>query len=362
MRLAWLIPRYLIALLITFGAFWIYAQLIAPLIEGESRVVRAAPPTHFGDQPDFREDLKGLLPADGWEWEPCTILQTKQGKILFEDNRVLNDGSVELKPLTMILYPKGSEASTEDNENQALPIVLRAPQGARLKFEKAMTVNSDLGELQNGHLIGDVQIYRPESVAEPGESFSLITQNVQITPERIFTPYETSFRFGKSYGRGKYLEVDLTNSRDGDRSAFSGVDRIKLARVYELYLHRKPKSKSAKFTPVRSTADAGNGDLLGDTQRSLLVSSAGPFVFDFSSNKATFDKQVSIRSTDGSGDQLTCDQLTVLFEKNKAPSAEPDTEQEQRIDVSELIATGTPAVINSPAKNAEISADSSTLR
>ncbi len=203
MGLGPIISRYLIALAATGIAYGLYGSLIAPIIEGTPQPVIPKTPEHINSRPglEIRSEIRSLFPKDAWEVNPCKILETRQGKILFQDYHPRDDGSVELKPLSMVIQPSAPKEHSDGSEIPP-PIVLRAPEGAVLRFENPLTLTGDIGKLQRGQFIGEVQIYRKASSAEKDDSFSLVTQNIQISSERIFTLYETSFRFGKSYGRG----------------------------------------------------------------------------------------------------------------------------------------------------------------
>ena len=241
-----LIPRYLLALLCTVGAYMAYAKFAAPRIEGPATLTKVIAPSPVTYRPAgiVKQELVGLLPENGWEWEPCTILETRQAKLLFQDYKVQDDGSIELFPLTMVLNSPTGQNDTNPSESskKVPPLVMRAPEGARLKFENGLTAGGELGDLEQGQLRGAVTLYRQES--EPGANDSLVmeTQNVQISPERIFTLYECRFRFGNSIGHGKHLTIDMFGPAAEppvDSKIFAGVQRIELSRLYELYLHRE---------------------------------------------------------------------------------------------------------------------------
>ena len=103
-----LIPRYLTALAVTVGVYCLYGFAIGPLLEGPPKsFVPPSGPRIVGQQPDkIKEALLPYCPEDGWERQPCTILATPQAKIMFQDHKVLEDGSIELKPLSMFIRPE----------------------------------------------------------------------------------------------------------------------------------------------------------------------------------------------------------------------------------------------------------------
>ncbi len=344
--------QYLLALGVTMGAYAIYAGAVAPLIEGRPASVPNQPLLMVEQRAadEIKEDLAGLLPDDGWEWEPCNILETRQARLLFRDYEVLDDGTVQLEPLTMIFR---TGTSSSDPTSEAPPIVLRAPRGAKLKFENSLTLGGDPGRLEMGQLSGEVQIYRPATSPDSDDAVALVTEHVQISPERIFTLYECRFQLGKSFGRGRHLTIDLfgpAQSRQG-RRALAGIERFELGRVDEMYLHRGDDDSG--------TANSGNGDLLSGTEQSMHIRCAGPMICDFDAGTASFTDDVEVRASDGQS-QLNCEDLTVVLAMGASADDAADSgggEQPPGWKVQRLVATGTPAVLTAAAHNAQITAD-----
>ncbi len=354
-----MILRYLAALATTLLAYAIYAALLAPFVEGTPGESTAGPVLLLDSRPatDIKQELAGLIPSDGWEWGTCNILESPQAILLFKTHEVLDDGSVQLEPLTMVLTPsKAATTGTGELHNgaatpRAQPVVLRAPRGAKLKFEKALSLSSDLGTLENGQLRGEVQIFRPSSGPDCDDALSLVTTNVQISPERIFTLYDCQFRFGQSFGRGKRLTIDLFGpaSRQDSHSSFAGIERIELGSVDELFLHRSPSAVTPK-------QDSQATDLLDGANDSLWIGCAGPMNYDFTSQRATFSDDIVIRTADGQN-QLNCEDLTVFL--NAVESADATTSKKlKKLEVQRLQATGAPVVLTSVSQNAQLTAES----
>ncbi|MCP4461576.1 MAG: hypothetical protein GY819_02120 [Planctomycetaceae bacterium] len=349
-----LIPRYLTALAVTVGVYCLYGFAIGPLLEGPPRVfVPPSNPRIVGQQPDkIKEALLPYCPKDGWERQPCTILATPQAKIMFQDHKVLEDGSIELKPLSMFIRPELAQGKKVSEDS--VPVIMRAPV-ARLKFERPMAAGSDMGELQHGELMGKVEVYRPSSGPGKEDGISLSTVGVEISPERIFTDSDCEFRFGKSYGRGSQLTIDLMGPKShtkNNSNAFSGIERVELARLYELYLHRETSPEKTQFSAPKPP---GKNDLLGNTSGSFLITSKGPMHFDFQTKTVSFQEQVLVRPADNSGDQLTCEKLNVVMADTATPNEEPG-----KLKVQRLWAAGTtqnPARIVSHSRGAELLAD-----
>ncbi len=350
------VSRYIITLVVTMCAYALYATLVVPQIEG-SRISRGTAPAPVMPRDDqvIRQKLDGLFPNGSWELQPCIILETQQGKILFQDYDRRDDGSVELKPLSMVIYTD-SQSRGEGNEQKTAtpPIVLRAPQGALLKFERPLSLTGDMGQLISGQLKGEVQLFRQATTPHRDDSIALVTQNVQVSPERIFTLYEAVFRFGPNQGRGRHLVIDLANpdlQSTAFQPSFAGIERIELAQLDQLHLHREGPQESPS-----------SDDLLGDRHRSLNLSCQGPFVFDAAQLVATFSKKVAAVAADGSGDQLVCDQLAVYFARHDTDAVPVDAEPSLSdrlppIQINKIVAAGTPVVLTARSRNAQVTAE-----
>lgn len=358
MSLLSLIPRYLIALALTVGVYGIYGFLVAPLLEGESQTItRVDPkiPLEDADPGRIKKNLLPFLPEGGWERELCTTLDTPQATILFQEYDVLEDGSVELRPLSMFiknpLKSDSAETNPKNDTQPNTPLIMRAPL-ARLKFERSLSAGGSLGDLEKGDLIGEVQVYRMPSEEGKDDGLYLSTTSVKITPEQISTVNDCEFQFGKSRGRGRQLTVNLFGPKSGkpnQKGTFSGVESIELARLYELHLDQGTEANAG---PNRTPSK--QDDLLGDTAGSVTITSDGPMSFDSESKTISFRKNVLVKRANLSEDQLACEQLDVLLARDQKESGKPE-----KLAVHRLFAAGSPekpARIISKSKNASLTA------
>ncbi len=350
--------RYITALAATLGAFAVYVALIAPLIEGKpvGGVHSFAESQVAVPLESLKKKLDGLVPPDGWEWGDCSVLESPQAMLLFQTWQVAEDGSVQLEPLTMLLKsPRSSRTDPElagESGETLPPIVLRSPSGARLKFDKALSLSGDLGRLENGILPGEVQIFRPSTGEGRSDALSLVTENVQISSERIMSLYDCRFRFGESYGKGKRITIDLpvpTPAVTG-KNNITGIERIELGSVDELFLYRAAEAE-------KSPSHSSENDLLGATDQSLWIRCSGPLTWDFSDNVATFVDNVMIES-ENRENQLNCQKLTVHFELHDDAGTEAtDAKRPAAPEITMLHATGSPVVLTSIPMNAQLAAD-----
>ncbi len=359
MRFRSLMMRYLTALASTLGACAVYALVLAPLIEGGPARMPGGPlipPEGIRPPDEIMNELAGLFPEDGWEWKNCNILESRQAKLLFRRYEILDDGSVRLEPLTMVLM---SEEPGDDGKQPPAPVVLRAPWGANVEFENGLQLGGNPGNLKSAQLKGEVQIYRPNSAPDSNDSLYLVTQNVQISRERIFTLYECQFQFGQSYGRGKHLTIDLTGP-GGPRqnnSPFSGIERIELGQVDELLLHQQPDPDAA--------AETSGDDLAAGVRESLQIRCAGPMVYEYAAQRTSFADDVVVRTLDGQN-QLNCEDLMVYLGSPPLSPREKRRKKKQagghqgsgvRLQVQRLVATGTPVVLTAGTENAQVTAE-----
>ncbi len=362
------IALYLLSLGATIAAYACYSQYAVPKIEGppnliKREVVDQAPredPTSA-----MIEQFAWLFPDDAWEIQECKVLKSPQGKILFQDYQRLDNGMIDVFPFTMIL------ASQEDAAGP--PTVLRAVKGARLKLDGAPGIGSEGGgRLEQAQLAGQVAIYRPPSSAEKDDSLNILTSNVQIDQQKVFTLEEVDFQFGRNRGRGRNLLIDLVNGAEGpgagDLSNISGVRKIELVQLN--YLRLEPdEGPLRQFQPNVSELEPNKrsvGQLLSGTNQDgdrapIDVSCDGSFVFDFDSNTAVLNDNVHVRQDDQNGDNLRCERLTLLFDTQKDDlseqnaSANPDRSKGPGgLNLKRMIAVGSPARLNALSRKSAL--------
>ena len=96
------------------------------------------------------------MPPDSWEFDQPKVLETDEGTLFFQDYKTRADGSMELSPLTLIMYPNGrpddqdSRPSDATSERQTRPVIMRAPDGAVLRFEDGLDLTQAKGRLAGG--------------------------------------------------------------------------------------------------------------------------------------------------------------------------------------------------------------------
>ena len=343
------VAQYLLALAGTIFAYGLYALMVVPVLEGEPlqrttrNLVPAAP--RFTDRAKL--DLATWLPAGSWELGSCKTLETAEGTIYFQDYLPREDGILEVFPFTMVFREeRGTRTAAIGGRN---PMIIRASRRAELKFERQVTWSGDPGRVMGGQLQGNVQLFRVPRSTHPAEGFSVWTENIQLTANRVSTIEQVEFQFGRHRGSGRNLVLDLAHKTplemaQQDLSNISGVKRLELAFVEDLKLDMTSDGKAAAGEPAEL----------------VDVSCAGPFVFDFESLRASFQDQVLVKQLAAAGDTLAADQLDLVFNQVQtlaaAAEATGDARRGGKLELRSIVARGTPAVVSMPSREVRIKA------
>lgn len=354
--------RFLVAILALGLAYGAYALLIAPLLEPPplSLTEGGGTPSVYVATAQLR-DFSWLFVERSWELDNPKVVETAQCTLLLKDYKPLPDGRMELNPCTLIFY-MAEEADGKKNglsSGQRRPVVLRAPQGAVLQFDRPLDFSrAEFGTLIGGRLNGDIQIFSPPSVVGGNDALNITTRNVQIDRQKVYTPHEVVFDYGSSFGRGRDLTINLLpkNEEDpnSDRSpSLGGISYLQLAHVERLHLEGAGGMLAgpAGKTPASSSS--------APKDPPLEVHCTGPLVVDFEKRRAALDENVEISRVypQGPADRLTCDRLIFLLvdsKQGKKPTATtsidtkvppPDRLSEQ---VKQIVALGNPVVLDAP--------------
>ena len=361
------IAQYLMWLAATVTAYLAYAQIVVPRIEADAFITERKSPTRIASGPrtDRKAKFAHLFPADAWELAPCKVLETAQGTILFRDYQPHDDGRVEVFPFTMVIQSKteeddSSETETEteinsDPEHEPVPIVIRSSQKAVLQFERAFKLDGgDPGKIQHGQLNGEVSIYRPPSAIGADDDLKVLTSNVLLEKQKIYTVDDVEFEFGANHGRGRHLDIELSHETplealNTDFSKINGVRSLKLGYLERLRIYPTPgKEKTNR--------------MLAGQNAPLEIRCLGAFQFDFEQQLATFDDKVVVSQLDESGQSLKCQKLALLFD-SKVTEGQPLTRSEnedpasQNLQLRRVIATGNPAILTAADRDASIVAN-----
>ncbi len=203
-------------------------------------------------------------------------------------------------------------------------------------------------------MLGRIQIHSP-GTEDGRKRLNIITSNVQIKPQRLWTPHEVLVEFDGSSARGQDLMIKMMpGSWDGARrstTGLGGIRSLELVRLDHLHLEIDAIQQAASDTPPsNSTAPGATVD----------VHCQGPFRIDLQRNIATFEDQVALRrrGPDGVEDTLQCELLSLFLDPVPAkeqPQSDPVAGQPTplpRWTIRQVVAEGDPAELHVASKKA----------
>ena len=139
----------------------------------------------------------------------------------------LGDGLVDLFPCTMIFSPDAPGLDPAERMRQS--VVLEAPEGAKLRFEKVFDPQRlKIGRLVEGHFPGRVTIRSQGKLPGPEDDLMVVTRDVQLTEQHVWTMNAVDFRWGPHNGRGQEMHIRLLprNTPTKERRAGPNISRI----------------------------------------------------------------------------------------------------------------------------------------
>lgn len=360
-------PR-LIRLITSFvgvlGAYWLYALVAVPLIEP----VAAGPQEGSGG--DRRGaarrinnrlgELEELVPPEARaQLKTPWIIESDDFKLLMQEYTNKDDGRVKIEPCVLIYTP----GSSDDNSKRKPPIVLYAPAGAVMVFDRPLNLRSGdvVGRPTSGRLLGEITITSPGESEGPEDDLRIVTRDIQLTPDRISTPNTVRFQYGPSFGSGRNLVVRLLQSEERPGTSdeppnIQGIESFELLELERLHLE-PPKGEPGE-------ADEEDGGAGLDSKRPLEITCQGAFRFDLIRQYAKFEDQVDVLqlNPDGPADQLNCELLTLYFSRSRKQLLSLDGKQEEvpvsemgtaDLELREIEATGNPVIVRAFSRDAE---------
>ena len=358
--------RIAVSLAIVLVAYWAYALIAVPLIEPpadpqRSEQISTLDREAVQKQLDLRvEGLRGLFPADAWELKNPKILEGDRVKLLMQEYRNLGDGRLELRPCTIVLVPDESVADRKQRERQA--VVLEAPDGATVEFDKPFDLRSvKVGRLVGGKLNGRIIIRSKGKSPGPEDDLWIVTRDIELSERDVRTPHQVDFRLGPHHGRGREMHIKLLPGKKtakGERRgpSIGGVELFEMRHVERLHLALgQLRSASAQSAERREQPIDAASDL------PLEITCRGPFRLDVPGKVATFQDRVDVMRIHPVGpvDQLNCELLSIfLTERNSAtpPDTQPGkggSKEKQQAGASSLQpqrieARGDPVILSAP--------------
>lgn len=338
-----------------FAVPWIEPQAVRHDSQAASDADRAAASGLVEAQ---RAVLKSWFAEGEWELKSPKILETSQGKLLLKTYERLKEPQYEnrflkMVPCSIVFMPDGEFESEEERNRRA--IVLRAPEGAILQFDRPF--DPTRGELDRPAIIGaklngKVTIRSQQRLPGPEDDLWIVTREVNYEANQITTPHRVEFRLGENQGQGEQLRIDVATPAERENPAagpkFGGVKRFELARQVRLRMFPGdselfPSGSNAARRPAKQPAQ----------QTPVEITCQGPFQFDVPGSVATFNDRVDVLrlNPNAASDQLTCDKLDVFFESDPTKPAAADQGGSPKLRPSRLEARGNPVVLNSPSNH-----------
>ena len=321
--------RTIVSLLLVLISYSLYALIAVPWIEPVARERKSA--IQPAEQPQgsaqspaarFRPLLEPLFAADSWELSDAKILKNRQFMLLLQDYETLEGGrQLRMQPCTIVFNPHVA-AEKGDESRPPRSLILQAPEGAILDFDQPLDLTrGGLGRLVAGRLVGEVTIWSRPSEDDAADSIQVITRNVQITSQQIWTSHDVSFRYGRNSGSGRDLMINLDEAESSDIQRLPNETSTRLRSLELVHLDELILAVvgSSVLDPSHQQSTAGQPA----APVSLQVRCEGPLLFDFVGGSATLKKKVSIQSVGGAGqpDRLTCELLALQFRaQNKRQS------------------------------------------
>lgn len=357
--------RFITSFAAVLGAYWLYALVAVPLIEPAA----AGPQEGSGGRRRGADqrinnrlgELKELVPPEARaQLKTPWIIESDNLKLLMQQYSNSDDGRVKIEPCVLIYTP----SSSNQNAKPKPPIVLYAPAGAVMVFDRPLNLSSGdvVGRPISGRLLGEITITSPGESDGPEDDLRIVTRDIQLTPDRISTPNDVSFQYGASFGSGSNLVIKLL--RDEERPGASneppdirGIELFELLELERLHLE-PPKGKSSETEgPLKKHSDL-------DTKRPLEITCKGAFRFDPIRQYAKFEDQVDVLqlNPDGPADQLNCELLTLYFSRSRKQLVNLDDKQEESsvpemgnadLELREIEATGNPVIVRAFSRDAE---------
>lgn len=354
-----------------FVVYWAYRLLAVPLIEPPARERWDSQGPIVETSADRLAGFHGLFEPSDWEREESTkLLQSDQVKLLWGEWTNHDDGTMEFRPCTVIFAPNG--ASAADSERAHGAIVLRAPHGAKLRFDQAFDPRrGTFGNLIGGQLDGPITLQGQGKSEGPDDDVQINTRNLVLAEEqgtkalRIHTDSPVEFSVGRNWGRGRGMNLRFLSSQDasaGKRHGMSvgGFEMLELVHLERLRLFVKPSGLGRNSSqPLLGDAKTLPGKRPSSEPLPLEIVCQGPFVFNMVQQVASFHEQVDLllMHPEGPSDQISCEKLAVYFERRARAAGEAKPgDDENRSPISGLqparvVAEGYPVTVRAPSQD-----------
>jgi hypothetical protein len=376
------VHRTATSFIVVLVAYVIYRVCVAPWVD-PSFELDASSGASAADIERIREadqqrraKYARYFPAGSWELDQPIMLESEGVELLMKDYENLSDGRIRLSQCTMLYVSNESH----DGGSPGRVVILRAPEGAILKFDSDLNLRrGKIGRLIGGELKGPITIHgSPSSVGADDELF-ITTRDLLMEQQRITSNHLVEFRYGPNFGQGRDLTIELGASANSAAKRgptnLSAIESFSLARDVRMTL----QPGSAELFPggqshvetVSPPSDSEIDEALGE-RLPVEVRCQGPFHFDVAARTASFHDHVHVHRMwpQGVSDQMTSDQLRIYFGVTAGKNAAvPVAERKDLLPAGGAVATksslqpqrfeatGNPVIVDAPSNNAYVRAN-----
>ena len=356
--------RVAVSAAITFVAYSAYVWCVVPLIEPAATWASASEGGAGSEDIPDRAPRPAIPPDDAmlawfghqpgaWELDSPKRLENDQGILLLREYTNLGNGKLKIKPCT-IVFMSDDEAKPREERVRAA-IILQAPEGAILKFDREIDLRrGDIGRVESGLLLGKVTIRSDQKLPGPADDLAVSTFDVALSPEAIQTPHTVQFRWGPNHGSGRGMQIDLldekTAKRQGVERKFGRVKLLTLSHDVQMNFQFKGKAGPADIAAAAQSEPEDEAPQNATTP--VTVTCRGPFRFDFQQYVATFEEQVDVLriNSPGPSDRLACEVLELFLKPEAPPEGQPrDEDRVPKLEPERLVAKGNPVVLSAPS-------------
>jgi len=331
------------------GMYALYDRFAVPILLPEQK---SSGILDGGDSNRRRDELSpyfSLFPEDSWERDPegnIQKLEIDQTIILWRTDET-DGNTIKLMPCTILFLDKNPDLSEEERIRQAF--VMRTLEHAEIEFDGPVDFSHfPLPKIKEGRLLGKVSIHSDMKNSGPQDDFHLDTENVVFTETpaqtRISTLKDVAFRWGVNSGEGSVLHIALTRPDSKNEKSSKELTEFKFDSLRCLNMILSDSENTVAVTPAPPKIAVGAAktesqvpplpnqpslppiNVVGKTATlplgtatTLDVNCQREFVFVPGEKRgdwiAKFTGNVlAVRTNlDGSTDQITGDELQVLF-------------------------------------------------
>ena len=209
-----------------------------------------------------------------------------------------------------------------EDETQRLrqSVILQAPEGAILKFDKPIDLSSlKIGRLVGGSLLGKITISSQGKSPGPEDDLLIRTSDVQLNEQEVWTRNKVDFTWGKNSGSGREMHIKLLADpskagKDKNAPNVSGIELFEMRHIDGLHLEFTAFSLRCEPLPrlIKPMASCLQPTL---PICSMDITCDGPFTFNVVKRVATFADNVHVSrvNPNGPSDQIQSELLSIYF-------------------------------------------------